>query len=105
MWWHPSRGRDLTVVRWELKTRPPHVVLRLPGGSGLRVPLSWTNAGPMEAQPARRLRFTSWSLLELTALVESLRKRSADGCVGRRQEEDFDEAAVTVEHRGGAGTD
>jgi hypothetical protein len=27
VWWHPARDLDLPVIRWELMTRPPHVVL------------------------------------------------------------------------------
>ncbi len=74
-WWHPARGIDLPVLRWELKTRPPRVVVRLPDGSGLCVPLSCTDAGGADEVVERRARFTVEALLELTALVEVFDQR------------------------------
>lgn len=102
MWWHPARGLDLRAVRWEVNTRPPHVVVRLPDGSGVRVPISWTDAGVCERVPTRPLRFTSDSLLELTRLVESLCDRCTDDCVGASDGEDFDETSISMEDQGGA---
>jgi hypothetical protein len=103
VWWHPARDLDLQVIRWELKTRPPHVVVRLPNGSGIRIPLSWTNADADDTEPVRRLRFTSQSLLELTGLVESLVSRSSDACIGASGGEDSNEAAMFMEHGTGSG--
>ena len=63
------------MIRWELKTRPPRVVVRLPDGSGLTVPLSCTYAGGAGESVERRARFTVDALLELTALIEALGQR------------------------------
>ena len=74
-WWHPARGIDLPVVRWEMKTRPARVVVRLPDGSGLCVPLSCTDAGGALKSAEHRTRFTHDALLELVALVDALSQR------------------------------
>lgn len=75
-WWHPARGLDLPVLRWELKTRPPRVVVRLADGSGQTIPLSCTDAGGADDAPDRGARFTLEALLELAALVESFEQRN-----------------------------
>ena len=74
-WWHPARDADLPVIRWELKTRPPQVVVRLPNGTGLRVPLSCTDVVSADGQLERRTRFTVDALLTLTALLDALDQR------------------------------
>jgi hypothetical protein len=77
--WHPHRGIALEVIRWEIRCRPPHVVVRYPDGSGARVPLQWTDAGggsPLLAVP--RALFTAQALLDLTALVEAMGQRGAE---------------------------
>jgi len=100
--WHPYRDLGLAVARWELKTRPPHVVLHLPDGSGLRVPLEWTDASPPSHRPALpSLRFTADSLLALTRLVEALQDPHAGKSAGDEHGEDVDEAAVALERSGG----
>ena len=75
-WWHPARGLDLRVVRWELKTRPPWVAVRLPDGSGERVPLCLTDAAGDEQTDKTRTRFTAESLLDLSTLVEGISGRA-----------------------------
>ncbi len=99
-WWHPVRGVDLPVVRWERRTHPPHVVVRVPDGSGLRIPLDWTDADVGDTRPIRPLLFTSRSFLDLTALVEALGDRSPDRDIGARAEEGHDEAADPVDGPG-----
>jgi hypothetical protein len=81
--WHPARGVDLEVVRWELKTPVPHVVVRLPDGSGVRIPFRWTEAGGAVASRGRCGRFTIDSLCEITTLVESLLDRCGAGMEAR----------------------
>jgi hypothetical protein len=68
---------DLEVIRWELKTPSPHVVVRLPDGTGLRVPFRWTDAGGAIEVRGECARFTVESLRDMTALVEAL----VDRCV------------------------
>jgi len=75
-WWAPARGLDLRVVRWEMKTRPPWVAVRLPDGSGERLPLSLTDAAGDEQVDKMRARFTAESLLELTTIVEGISGRA-----------------------------
>jgi hypothetical protein len=65
---------DLEVIRWELKTASRQVVVRLPDGTGVRVPLRWTDAGGAADERSRSVRFSVESLLELTVLVERLNR-------------------------------
>ena len=69
-WWHPARGIELRVLHWELKTRPPHVVVRRPDGSGERVALALTDAAGVEQVTKTKVRFTAESLIELAAILE-----------------------------------
>jgi len=75
-WWHPARGLDLQVVRWEMKTRPPWVAVRLPDGSGERLPLWLTDAAGEEQADKTRARFTGDSLLELATIIEGITGRT-----------------------------
>jgi hypothetical protein len=76
------------------------VVVRVPDGSGLRIPLDWTDADVGDTRPIRPLLFTSRSFLDLTALVEALGDRSPDRDIGARAEEGHDEAADPVDGPG-----
>lgn len=68
---HPLEGLLLEVI----KGGPVQVVVRLPNGSPMRVPRSWTDAdGAPSTPPADRF-FTVDSLLELVELVGLLGRR------------------------------
>ena len=91
-------------------TRPARVVLRLPNGVGICVPLTWTDIYPPAAPDAARSRFTVESLLELTDLAESLgsdrtgKPGSGKGAGGiGSQRGHNDETSGSVGRRGGNG--
>jgi hypothetical protein len=93
-------------------TRPAHVVVRLENGIGIRVPLEWTDVYPRDDPNARRIRFSTESLLELACLVESLnsdRMRDPSSVEGDHSiqsgEEKTDEAKLALEHGMRGGTD
>ena len=86
-------------------TRPAHVVVRLENGIGIRVPLEWTDVYPRDDPNARRIRFSTESLLELACLVESLnsdRMRDLSSVDGDHSiqsgEEKTEEAKLALEH-------
>lgn len=75
--WHPSRELDLPVVRWETKTHPPHVTVRLPDGSGVRVPLSWTDACVAESVAPQMTRCRAGA--DVSEILTPLRRTELTG--------------------------
>jgi hypothetical protein len=59
-----------------MKTRPPWVAVRLPDGSGERLPLCLTDAAGDEQTDRTRTVFTADALLELSTLVEDISGRT-----------------------------
>ena len=71
---HPLRGRTLEVLIQQGKTL---LVVRLPDGSAMRMPRTWTDAdggGGPEEQSVMAV-YTPESLRELITLVDALRAR------------------------------